>query len=238
MTRRAATVVLEFVDQPPPGLRELAATNPPPKPAKTRTRRSLPPRGIAPDSHRPHGTKAKYVIERCGCEPCRQANRAYERARIHAMHRPDEAWVPYVPAGPVRRHLEALQAQGVGHKTVAQLAGLSASSVGKILYPSRYRGMGTSKRVREETARRILAVTADQAAGAQKVPATPTWALLDDLIARGWTKSELARRLGQNGPGLQVSRSTVRASTARKVEQLHAELKDQTPPPRRSRWDR
>lgn len=236
--RQSATVVLEFVDAPPPALRELEAPAERPAAKKRRARRRLPPREVAPDSHRPHGSYVKYTVERCGCQPCRDAKRNYERRRQHAIHRPDEAWVPYVPVGPVRRHLLDLQAAGVGHKTVADLAGLSPSAVGKILYPSRYRGMGTSKRVRAETARRILAVTVDQAAGAQKIDAAPTWRLLDELITKGWPKARLAELLGQRGPGLQISRSRVRASTARKVEQLYQQIKDQPAPGKRSRWHR
>lgn len=72
--------------------------------------------------------------------------------------------------------------------------------------------------------------------GGQKVPAGPTWRLLDELVARGWSKSELARRLGLGSPALQFSRDRVRASTARAVEALHAELVQIPVVPKRTRW--
>jgi len=187
-------------------------------------------------SHRPHGSYVKYVVERCHCEPCRQANRAYERRRVRAIARPDEDWCPYVDAQPAREHVRWLRTCGVGLKTVARLSGIPHGSLSKLMYGDPKRRMAPSKRIRPETARRILAVLPNHAAGAQKIPAAPTWRLLDKLIARGWTKAELARRLGQQGPGLQVAREAVRASTARKVEQLYSELAGQSAPARRNRW--
>lgn len=190
-------------------------------------------------SVREHGTHAKYVVDRCKCEPCRDANRRYELARRRAMARPDEAWVPYVPAQKARAHIAELAAAGVGLKTIAKLARVPHGSLTKLVYGDRARRMGPSKRIRPETERKILSVTvADVIAegGAQKIPAGPTWKLLDELIARGWTRTELARRLGHTAPALQVSRVAVRASTAAQVQQLHAELIRLPAPPRRTRW--
>lgn len=192
---------------------------------------------VAPDSHRAHGTYVKYVVERCKCEPCMAANRDYERRRLQMKSRPDEVWMPYVPAARARAHLEELQAAGVGYKTVAELAGLAQSAVGKILWSTRYRGMGRSKRIRAETERKILAVRLEDAAGGQKVPGEATWKLLDDLIARGFTKAWISQALGKKQPSLQIRRDVVRASTARAVRDLHARLDGVEAPPRRSRWD-
>lgn len=232
--RHAATYDLEF-EEPPPPLRSLTPATPAPRKGRKVV---TPPDYIAPDSHRPHGTRVKYVIERCRCEPCRAANREASRARQKAMSRPDEAWVPYVPAGPARRHVRSLMEQGVGPKSIAKLSGVPHGAISKLMYGDYVRGTKPSKRIRPETARKILAVTVDQAAGAQKIDAAPTWRLLDDLIARGWTKTYLAQRLGSRGPGLQIRRTLVRASTARKVEQLHTELAGLPVPPRRSRWSK
>ncbi len=197
-------------------------------------------RPVASDSHRPHSTYAKYVVERCGCEPCGEANRDYERRRGRAIARPDEVWMPYVPAGPARRHLAELREQGVGLKTVSRLSGASHGALSKIVYGDPGRGQAPSRRVRPQTLAAILAVRLDQAQGGQKVPAGPTWALLEELLAAGYTKMFLARALGSTAanPALQVSRDRVRASTARAVEALHARLVHQQPPPRRSRWSR
>ena len=193
---------------------------------------------VAPDSHRPHGSHVKYVVERCKCAPCRAANRAYEKRRVRAMSRPDEVWVPYVPAGRARRHIEELRAQGIGVKTIALLAGVPHGGISKLVYGDYARGRGPSKRIRPETERKILAVTATMATGRSHVDAAPTWALLDDLIARGYPKAWVAKRILRN-PGaqsLQISRTKVRASTARRVEALHRLLGDRTGPGRKSPW--
>ena len=224
---------LQFVPRPEP--RKKRASPALRKKAKSRRRTSPTPRYVAPDSNRPHGTHAKYVVEKCRCEPCTKATRDYERRRVHAINRPDETWVPYVPAGPARRHVRDLMAMGIGPKSIAKLSGVPHGAISKLIYGN-YKGRRASRRIRPETARRLLAVTPEMASGAQKVDASPTWALLDDLIDKGWTRAELARRLGQKGPGLQVRRTKVRASTARTVERLHAELASMAPPPKRSRW--
>lgn len=185
---------------------------------------------------REHGTHAKYAVDRCRCEPCRLAQREYNRNRVRQMSRPDGVWRPYVDAGPAREHIEWLRSCGVGIKTVAKLSGVPHGGLSKLMYGDRARGMGPSRRIRPATAERILAVMPAMATGAQKVPAGPTWRLLDELITRGWSKSELARRLGFESPALQISRQAVRASTARKIEGLHAELSQVHVIPRKTRW--
>lgn len=193
-------------------------------------------RHIAPDSARPHGTRAKYTIEKCRCLDCTVAQRIYNRDRHRSLSRPDDTWVAYVPAARARRHIAELRRQGIGLKTVAQLARVSHGTLSKLCYGDPTRGMKPSKRIRPSTERKILAVTADQAAGAQKIDAGPTWELLDDLLGQGFYKSWIAQQLGQKGPGLQLSRHLVAARNARAVERLHAEWSGKTPPAKRSRW--
>jgi AraC-like DNA-binding protein len=185
---------------------------------------------------RAHGTHAKYAVEHCRCDDCRLAQRDYNRNRLRQLSRPDGVWCPYVDAGPARDHLAWLASCGVGLKTVARVGGLSHGTLSKLVYGEPARGMGPSKRIRPATAEKIMAVMPHQAAGAQRVPAGPTWRLLDELIARGWSRSELARRLGATTPALQVGRHRVRASTARAVEVLHAELVDIDVVPKKTRW--
>jgi hypothetical protein len=114
----------------------------------------------------------------------------------------------------------------VGLKTVAHLAGVSSGGLAKIVYGDPRRGRPPSYRVRAETARRVLAVRAADAAGGQRVASGPTWALVEELLAAGYTRAELAQALGSTArrPKLQLGRDTVRASTARAVEELHRRL--------------
>lgn len=234
----SAAIELDFVDTIPQAKRGTQSRT-----ASTRAGDGRPfkvtetgDRYVAPASNREHGTKAKYVAEKCRCLDCTVAAREYNKTFRRAVARPDEAWVAYVPALRARRHLLDLQRNGVGYKTVANIAGLAESTVGKILWPNRYRGMGPSRRVRPVTEAKILAVTLDQVDGAQRIPGGPTWELLDDLLAQGFYRTWIARQIiHPDARALQIHRDTVRASTARKVEQLHREWSGRTPPAKKTR---
>ena len=80
-----------------------------------------------------HGTRAAYVLDRCRCFPCSTANAQAEthRERQKAYGRYDK----YVDAQPVRDHVRALMAQGMGWKRVAAAAGVSGSSMWKLMPP-------------------------------------------------------------------------------------------------------
>lgn len=118
----------------------------------------------------------------------------------------------------MREHVNALLASGMGRRRIAQSAGLSESVVNAVIHGKRGKPLA---RVHHETARKLLAVDrADLAAGAL-VDASPTWRMLDELIACGYPKARIARALGGKSPALQVSRSAVRLSTYRAVARLH-----------------
>lgn len=167
------------------------------------------------ESHRQHGTHVKYVIDKCRCEPCREGNRIYERERAARLT------PPYVSAAPARRHVEHLAAGGVGLKTIAKASGVSHGALSKLMYGTGTRG--PSKRIRPETSAKILAVTPRDAADGARIDAGPSWEILDALIAQGMPKSQIAERLGQKGPGLQLSRDVVTARNARAVAELGRE---------------
>ena len=222
--RRRAEYGVVFCELPP---RE------PRRPAKAN-----PAAAAAPPGQRAHGTYAKAVVERCGCELCKPARTAYNRRRRQAMARPDQVWLPYVSAEPARRHLAALSAAGMGLKTVARVSGVSHGSLSKIVYGEPGRGKAPSKRIRPETLSKILQVRVTHAGGAQRVDATDTWRLIEELVAAGYSRRFLARALGSRAqqPALQIGRTMVRASTARAVEDLHRRLMSRRPPePRGSR---
>lgn len=196
-------------------------------------RASTADRYVAPDSHRRHGDYVKYVIERCRCGPCSAAATAYNQRRVADRRNGIEA---YVHAGPARAHIRMLMRAGVGPKSIAHLAGVSHGAISKIVYGD-YRGRGPSKRIRSATEAAILAVTLDHADGGQKIDAGPTLALLDNLVARGFTKTWIANQLGTQSLQIAKTGGKVRASTARKVAELHEKLRGVSSPPRRSRWD-
>lgn len=85
---------------------------------------------------------------------------------------------------------------------------------------------GHTKRARAETIAKILAVGTHVRAPGALVDATRTWELIDDMLRYGYTKGDLARRLGSeyDKPALQIQRDVVLQSTADKVAELHAQL--------------
>lgn len=179
-------------------------------------------------AERPHG-RAKYVMEHCPCDVCREANNAYQRNRKRQRGYGRAA---YVDAEPARAHLRALGAAGIGWRRAAELAGLSSSVVSKLLYGRT--GCAPSKRIRAATAEKILAVevSADALADKAVVDATGTRRRLRALVAIGWTQSQLAELLGltpNNFGPLVHGRSSVTAARRRAVVQLYDELWDKPP---------
>lgn len=173
-----------------------------------------------------HGTLTGYKIRACRCEHCTGAQTRYNarRARLIAYGQ----WQPFVDAAPVRDHVRAIQEQGLGWKRVAALAGVSPSTISKILYGDTGRGMAPSKRVRPETAAAILAVRADldTLSVAVSIDAVGTQRRMQALAALGWSLSEQARRLGRTVANYAqiLKRDRVSVRTARDVRALYAEL--------------
>lgn len=174
---------------------------------------------------RTHGTRACYVFgpepgvrRGCRCEPCRQANREYARLRGRRIANPD-IWgqaSDLVSADQARMVIEGLREDGVGLRTIASNAGLGRAALQQIL-------RGETVRVRGETLRRLEQLAGSRRPGGVLVSARGTWHLLEILLAAGYTKARLASLLGV-GRSLQISRRTVRLSTARKVQALYAQL--------------
>lgn len=169
--------------------------------------------GLRSTKQYPHGTNACYRLNGCRCRPCKDAASAYQRDWSQRVA------PTTMPAGPARRHVDELRAAGVGLKTIAKAAGVPHGTLSKLVYGTTTRS--PSKRVRVDTYERLLAVSpADLAAGA-KIPAGATWALIDEMVAHGVPKAAIARKLGQRGPALQLSRNLVTAGNARAVVELH-----------------
>ena len=156
---------------------------------------------------RPHGTRAKYVVEQCRCDYCRAANAAY-------YHQTKRRIAPRtVGAARARRHMLELADQGVGYKTVADAAGIGRSTAFKIV-------KGEVQHIRPDTEHAILGVTALNAADGNYTDAAPTWRLIEQLLDNGWTKDRISAALGNNGRALQVNRHRVRVSTAKAIAEL------------------
>lgn len=173
--------------------------------------------------HREHGTLARYrwglvgddYRNGCRCFECSSAGVLYEKRRAARKARGIE---PYVDNTEAREHLAWLEAQGVGLRTVAATSGLSRSALSLIRN-------GTRPVSRPETIAAILAVGKLDAAPGAVIDGARTMALLDELLAMGWTKGALAVELGASTRALQVcKRGTIRRETADKVVALHERL--------------
>jgi hypothetical protein len=178
-----------------------------------------------PRAQHVHGTRVAYVKDRCRCTDCTSANTAAGRA----VHRAQTfgRWRPFVDAAPVRAHIRALRAAGIGVEQIAVLAGIATSHVRELAGPGRDGNPGI-RRVRPETARQVLRILVDQANRAPRshVAATGTRRRLQALIAVGWPHDELAARLGRSSAGLRRSMlsDSVTAQTAQDVSALYEQL--------------
>ena len=186
----------------------------------------------APAKRREHGTRAKYVVEKCRCTKCRAANNAsqrqYQRRKAKQAFGQHEF---YVDAEPVRQHVRALMDGGVGWHRIARLSGVPSGSVSRLLYGDS-QGRPPSRGLRPETARKLLAVTIDQAADGARIDGTGTRRRLQALVAIGWSGSELMRRMGRipTNFGFLVEGGQVKAHTARAVRELYEQLWNTAPP--------
>lgn len=198
-----------------------------------------------------HGTRACYVLDRCRCHPCAKANTEAEtnRHRQKAYGRYNK----YVPAGPVREHIQALRDAGMGLKTVAKRTGIGTGTISKIVYGVYAPGTGgrngkgdlirpPSRRVLRETAEKIYALDPDWngplplADGAilDEQTSAASSRKLQALVALGWSMSELGRRLGitwtQNAMPVIKGERRLTAATARRANELFEQLCMTLPP--------
>lgn len=167
-----------------------------------------------------HGTHACYVLDRCRCVPCKNANRAYEKHRRAWAREFPYTDPPLVDAEPARRRVLDLVSQGMSLKRVAEVSGVPHGALSKLIYGIKGQ-RPPNRRVRSETADKLLACPLDVADGA-RVDAAEAKAIVAELLARGWSKTAIAQRVvGPNAWGLQsVQYSTVRAGTLRRLREL------------------
>lgn len=181
------------------------------------------------------GTYAKRAREHCGCEPCVDAGRRYERRRskLRALGHP-----AYIDASPAREHVRQVLRDGMAVRDVEALSGVNRTAIRVLLGETP--GRKASKRIRPATAAALLAVEPGprEPTGDATIDGAGTRRRLQALLAHGYTGRDLTRRLrsGPNTHVLQVARaSRVRADTARRARQLYAELEHTEGPSSRAR---
>jgi len=187
---------------------------------------------------REHGTRARYVHgpgpgngTGCRCDECTAANRAAAQRRERAILY--GRWQPFADAGPAREHVRALARHGIGRRRAAELAGMSAGAMSRLLYG----GPGSrppTRRIRPQTAAAILAIrpSADLVAPYVLVGAAGTRHRVQALVAAGWSQAQLAGQLmtSPRHVGALLRQDRVTAGTATAARELYERLWSQPPP--------
>jgi len=177
------------------------------------------------------GTYAAYRKDRCRCYPCCAARQEYADRRAAAQAA--GTWQPYTDAEPVRQHVRALAAAGIGAQRAAHLAGLTTRAVETLMKHTP--GHTPSPRMRTETARKLLALrpvaAPDLAHDHCPVDGTGFRRRMRSLVARGFPQTYLARRLGivDTTLSLALSGGRVTAATHRAGRALYDALWDCNP---------
>jgi hypothetical protein len=164
---------------------------------------------------RPHGDRLRYMAG-CRCKECRAANTAYETQRALARKAGD--WNGVVSAARARSHIAVLSAAGVGRRQVSDASGVGDTTLSKII-------AGDKTQIRARTERAILAVTTGAAADHALVDARATWVLLHELLATGYTRTQLAHELGNKTHALQIGKHWVTVRNAFDVQRMHQRLR-------------
>lgn len=164
---------------------------------------------------RPCGTRSKYCSG-CRCEECRKANTEYQKERDR-LNRRGEA-NPLVDAEPAREHLRRLSKAGIGYKTVAEYSGIGKSTLYQLM-------TGTRTKVRRKNLDAILAVDRSCFTAGTLIRAGETWRRIRWMLDEGFSKAEIARRLGHASASLQFKKKRVTGKTHVKVERLERILR-------------
>lgn len=172
--------------------------------------------------NRQHGTRAKYVVEHCRCEPCKDANRRYNRQRQRNERRAqqgiEELDVAYIDCTEARDHLRWLSSIGIGKRTVHQVTGVALSSIDKIR-------SGEQTKARKHTVDRILAVGKHRTHGRIAIDPAAAFRLLNQLQAAGYSNAAIARHLGLKTPALQYRPDQpMLLDTVRRIAAVHQRL--------------
>ncbi len=164
------------------------------------------------------------VSRRGMCAACYETQRVRQNAY--------GTWVSQrVDADPVRAHLLALRAAGVGTRAVADATGVSRSALVVLLNGRPERGTPPPRFVMVSTAEKLLALPVpshpvEMAATMARVPAIGFRRRVQALVANGWTMTYLAVRLGVTVTNLSAAlqREHVSAKRHRDAAALFDEL--------------
>lgn len=177
-----------------------------------------------------HGTYACHVLDKCRCLPCCYARSVYDlnRQKRNAYGRSN-----LVDAEPIREHVAALMAAGVGLKTIVARSGISQGAMWKLVYGKN--GNPPSRRVTRANADRLLVLKPDDRtllADGARVDSTGTRRRLQALACLGWSIGRFSTETGIDRQALDqaLTGGEVTARTARSVAAAYDRLWDQPAP--------
>jgi len=122
-----------------------------------------------------------------------------------------------VDPAPTRRRLADLAALGIGHRRAAYLAGVAVSTIQRIRHAA-------TPTIRRRVADAILAIERPSLAHGQRVRSYQTRRLIDSLEREGFTRAQLAARLGLRSGRLHLHDDRVTVRNALKVQALYQQL--------------
>lgn len=197
-------------------------------------KQSLPADAFPPDKQRRDG-RHPY------CRPCRNLmqRRASKRKALGTS--------PWIPAGPVREHVQQLLNQGMSRHQIGELVGVNRTIIRNLVIGQPHANQPPATRIRRDNAAKLLAAAFTPCAPAPIVAGrarqagatidnTGTRRRLEALMANGWPARELSRRLGHQHTALQLPRHRrVSSNTAHAVAALYDELQDTLGPSQQAR---
>lgn len=172
-------------------------------------------------SERPHGY-TRYQTDGCRCFTCAMAKSQY-RQRLEAG-----LGGRYVDAQPAREHFNALRDVGFGTRRLADLTGVSRSTLQRL---------PTGATVHQWVAAALFAVPVAAApASSRYIPAVGTQRMAWALAALGWSVNTQADRagIGRTQMRLMLKNQTLSPRHAASVRRLYDELSMQVPEPGRA----
>lgn len=180
-------------------------------------------------AERAHGY-ARYKLGGCRCYVCAAAVSEYGRRRTMAI----TAGTWRVDADVVREHLAVLAALGMGYKRAAFVAGVSRSTVRRIVYGSA--GRPAPPTTRRDIAVKLLAVEVDLG-GAALVDGRGTVRRIQAMAAIGWSLASTAEALGRRASNLALllGQDRVLRRTADAVAALYEQRSGTAGPSARAR---
>ncbi|MEN3309854.1 MAG: hypothetical protein V7603_6056 [Micromonosporaceae bacterium] len=179
-----------------------------------------------------HGT-AKGIAAGCPCKECLDERRA--RDRMYLARKRER--VDPVRAGLAVHHITVLENRGVKRTAIVAAAGVPLGVIRKIMSAE----WTSMERVHEQAIRAVTfedCQAVDSKVGSrgrtittanERIDATPTWAILDDLNERGFGPHWVARELGYSN-GMQIRRDVISRRIAEQVEALAARMDGLTYP--------